>query len=132
MNGFAIVKSDPNLKPLAGNSDTIALTLTFLDDFGPALIWGRLGLGNVDGDAQNAAAWLVWQRDFTNEPTEQLDRVEVRLGGIDDAAQMSVSLQGWIVARKGQMIELHCATYSGSGREASLIALGIEEFRISP
>lgn len=69
---------------------------------------------------------------FTNDPPEQIDRIEVRIGGIDNGSAMSVSLQGWINARKGPMIELHCATYAGEWRQASLIALGIEEFDIAP
>ena len=135
MNGFAIVKSksEANPTPLADHTDTIALTLTFLDDFGPTLIWGRIGLGNLDADPQSAAAWLVWQRDFTNEPAEQLDRLTLWLAGLDDGgAAGCVSLQGWVNARKGQIIELHCATYRGSWNEASLMALGIVEWRVSP
>jgi len=37
MKGFALVKSAPESKPIGGNTDTIALALTFLDDFGPTL-----------------------------------------------------------------------------------------------
>ena len=108
-------------------NDTVVLRLT-LPGGGFFLILGRVVIANFDTDSQTATARLTREDGF-----EELDRVDIRIGGAGDGALQSISLQAALslpLETSGDLIDLRCGTYKGFAFQSSLLAMQVDETEV--
>lgn len=96
------------------------------------LIFGKVVLGNADGDPQNASAQL---RRGDGESFVTLDETSVRLPSADDPNRTEVSVQAAVdfgSVHAPVSVELACATFQGHASQAQLAAIHLDFLNARP
>jgi hypothetical protein len=109
-------------------ADTQILQLE-VRDAGKYVVFGKVVITNGDGDNQNASARLT-----TFNGATEIDRADVRIGAHGHADSLAISLQATLTLPSPQgappannIIDMRCATFSGSAREAALFAILVDD-----
>lgn len=110
--------TSPALNNLNNFNDTVIVRLQVRA--GKYVIIGRVVVINTDSDPQNASARMT-----TLDGLQELDRVDVRLGGRGGAPDMAVSLQATLTVDREVILDVRCASYVAFARQGSIIAIKV-------
>jgi hypothetical protein len=122
MAGSAFVNSDPSEHYLQNNNDVVLIRLGLAEP-GVYVVFGRVVILNMDGDAQNASARITAQ-----DGADQVDRADVRLPG---GSSQTIYLQGTarVDAGSPQIVDIRCSTFKGTASQSSLFAIHVDQLR---
>jgi hypothetical protein len=134
MSGIAVINSSADSIHIVGNADFSPLDLT-VSEPGLYLVFARVVLQNDEGDSQNAGARVVHTAgDQTHFKEFVIDRVNVIIPG---HARTSISLQGTLQVVPAAptvpttVVNLVCATFSGTASQSSIFAVQVSDFKFS-
>jgi hypothetical protein len=90
------------------------------------VVHGKVVLGNLDGNPQNASAWLVL---MVGDTPTIIDRADVRIdqyGNTVSICLLAVFQAKQLLINKEIEVELHCQTYQGHVQWAKLVAMSTD------
>src|SRR6266536_5610474 len=118
---IAFVNSNPDIISLGHNADQAVLRLAI----GPGtyLVFGRVVVGNGDGDQQIAGARLT-----SKDGVNPMDAVQVRIPG---GTAQTLCLQGTLIVAPGStdIVDIRCGTFRGSAGQSSLFAIDVARLK---
>lgn len=126
IDNIALFSTNPGQVDLHNFNHTVAVRLHLGNlDAGKLIVTGRVVMENYDGSAQNSGAMMT-----TADEAITLDRVDIQLAQRGKGNSQVLSLQAAVsLPLHGQIIDIRCATFNGTAREASLIAIQVDGLR---
>jgi hypothetical protein len=89
-------------------------------------IFGKVTIHNSDGDPQNASAQLG-----SADGSNVIDKTDIRVDGRGNADAQALTVQGVLdlTGSFEDIIDMRCATFNGEVREASLVAIQVDDLK---